>query len=226
MIHKKQKERKRTIMSKVICSPGCYIQGNGELKKLADYCAKAGANKAYLLIDKFIYDTYKDNIESSFKVKCLRYTMEIFGGECSEKEIRKHQNALGQSDIVIGIGGGKTLDTAKAISFYSNIPVIIVPTAASTDAPCSRLSVIYTDQGTFDHYLPLNKNPDMVIMDTEVIAKAPVRFLMAGIGDALATYYEAAACEQSDAVTMAAAILRKPQLLLLNFAKTRSLRTV
>ena len=84
MIHKKQKERKRTIMSKVICSPGCYIQGNGELKKLADYCAKAGANKAYLLIDKFIYDTYKDNIESSFKVKCLRYTMEIFGGECSE----------------------------------------------------------------------------------------------------------------------------------------------
>ena len=94
MIHKKQKERKRTIMSKVICSPGCYIQGNGELKKLADYCAKAGANKAYLLIDKFIYDTYKDNIESSFKVKCLRYTMEIFGGECSEKEIRKHQNAF------------------------------------------------------------------------------------------------------------------------------------
>ena len=201
-------------MSKVICSPGCYIQGNGELKKLADYCAKAGANKAYLLIDKFIYDTYKDNIESSFKVKCLRYTMEIFGGECSEKEIRKHQNALGQSDIVIGIGGGKTLDTAKAISFYSNIPVIIVPTAASTDAPCSRLSVIYTDQGTFDHYLPLNKNPDMVIMDTEVIAKAPVRFLMAGIGDALATYYEAAACEQSDAVTMAGGHITKAAITL------------
>ena len=128
-------------MSKVICSPGCYIQGNGELKKLADYCAKAGANKAYLLIDKFIYDTYKDNIESSFKVKCLRYTMEIFGGECSEKEIRKHQNALGQSDIVIGIGGGKTLDTAKAISFYSNIPVIIVPnTSFRIGGPARRMA--------------------------------------------------------------------------------------
>ena len=106
-------------MSKVICSPGCYIQGNGELKKLADYCAKAGANKAYLLIDKFIYDTYKDNIESSFKVKCLRYTMEIFGGECSEKEIRKHQNALGQSDIVIGIGGSY-LGARAAIEFLKS----------------------------------------------------------------------------------------------------------
>lgn len=206
-------------MSKVICSPGCYIQGNGELKKLAEYCAMAGAKKAYLLVDKFIYDTYKSEIESSFKTDCFKYTMEIFGGECSEHEIHKHQNALGQSDIVIGIGGGKTLDTAKAVSFYSNIPVIIVPTAASTDAPCSRLSVVYTDHGAFDYYLPLNKNPDMVIMDTEVIAKAPVRFLMAGIGDALATYYEAAACEQSDAVTMAGGHITKAAITLAKLCK-------
>lgn len=206
-------------MSKIICSPGCYIQGRGELKKLAEYCAKAGAKEAYLLIDKFIYDTYKDNIESSFKTNSFKYTMEIFGGECSENEIHKHQNLLKQSDIVIGIGGGKTLDTAKAVSFYSNIPVIIVPTAASTDAPCSRLSVVYTDQGTFDYYLPLNKNPDMVIMDTDVIAKAPVRFLMAGIGDALATYYEAAACEQSDAVTMAGGHITKAAITLAKLCK-------
>ncbi|WP_455122425.1 glycerol dehydrogenase, partial [Scardovia wiggsiae] len=63
-------------------------------------------------------------------------------------------------------------------------------------------SVVYTDGGQFDHYLPLPENPRMVLMDTELISKAPVRFLTAGIGDAFATYYEAAACVQSSAITM------------------------
>lgn len=76
-------------------------------------------------------------------------------------------------------------------------------TFLESDAPCSRLSVVYTEDGQFDRYLPLTANPNIVVMDTEVIAKAPVRFLMAGIGDALATYYEAAACERASAVTMA-----------------------
>lgn len=79
---------------------------------------------------------------------------------------------------------------------------MIVPTAASTDAPCSRLSVVYKENGEFEKYLSLNANPNMVIMDTEVIAKAPVRFLMAGIGDAFATYYEAEACAKSNSLTM------------------------
>lgn len=119
------------------------------------------------------------------------------------KEIEKHKNNMDKYDMVIGIGGGKTLDTAKAVSFYAHMPVMTVPTAASSDAPCSRLAVIYKEDGTFEKYLPLRSNLDMVIMDTEVIAKAPVRFLVAGIGDALATCYEAEACEQSGIVTMA-----------------------
>lgn len=190
-------------MSKIICSPGSYVQGNGEIRKLAKYCQEFGAKKAYLVVDKFIYDTYKDQIESSFEIEKMPYTAVVFGGECSDVEIKKHQDNLDGANVILGIGGGKTLDTTKAVAYHTGIPMIIVPTAASSDAPCSRLSVVYTEDHEFDHYLPLNKNPDMVIMDTEIIAKAPVRFLMAGIGDALATYYEAAASVQSDAVTMA-----------------------
>lgn len=133
----------------------------------------------------------------------MPYTAVVFGGECSDVEIKKHQDHLDSANVILGIGDGKTLDTTKAVAYHTGIPMIIVPTAASSDAPCSRLSVVYTEDHEFDHYLPLNKNPDMVIMDTEIIAKAPVRFLMAGIGDALATYYEAVASVQSDAVTMA-----------------------
>ena len=84
-----------------------------------------------------------------------------------------------------------------------DVPVAIAPTIASTDAPCSALSVIYTDSGEFDRYLMLPHNPNMVIVDTKVVAGAPARLLAAGIGDALATWFEARACSRSGATTMA-----------------------
>lgn len=157
-----------------------------------------------MIVDSFFStEQYKKQITESFQKKNIPFSFNVFGGECCMKEIEKHKNNMDKYDMVIGIGGGKTLDTAKAVSFYAHMPVMIVPTAASSDAPCSRLAVIYKEDGTFEKYLPLRSNPDMVIMDTEVIAKAPVRFLVAGIGDALATCYEAEACEQSGIVTMA-----------------------
>lgn len=189
-------------MKRMIASPGTYIQGKGELSHLAENYAKIGKNGAYILIDKFIYDTYLPEILSSFKQESIPYNAVVFGGECSMQEIEKHVHALDKCDAVIGIGGGKTLDTAKGIAYYGGVPDIIVPTAASTDAPCSRLAVVYTESHEFEKYLPLNINPTMVIVDTEVIAKAPARFLMAGIGDAMSTYYEADACRRSNAVTM------------------------
>ncbi|VTM73362.1 Glycerol dehydrogenase [Raoultella planticola] len=97
----------------------------------------------------------------------------------------------------------KTLDTAKALAHFMNLPVVIAPTIASTDAPCSALSVIYTDEGEFDSYLMLPRNPNMVIVDTQIVAGAPPRLLAAGIGDALATWFEARACSRSGATTMA-----------------------
>lgn len=77
--------------------------------------------------------------------------------------------------------------------------MVIVPTIASTDAPCSALSVIYTDEGVFEEYLFLPASPNMVLVDTDIVSKAPVRLLISGMGDALATYFEARACLQSDA---------------------------
>jgi glycerol dehydrogenase len=98
-----------------------------------------------------------------------------------------------------GIGGGKILDTAKAVAEDAGVPILIGPTIASTDAPCSALSVIYTDDGVFESYRFLKQNPTIVLVDTGIVAAAPVRLLVSGMGDALATYFEARSCLQKDA---------------------------
>lgn len=77
--------------------------------------------------------------------------------------------------------------------------VIVVPTIASNDAPCSGLSVVYNDQGVVCKVIYGKRNPDVVIVDTAIIASSPVRLFVSGMGDALSTYFEARACKASGA---------------------------
>ncbi|MGL4642324.1 MAG: glycerol dehydrogenase, partial [Cetobacterium sp.] len=141
---------------------------------------------------------------------------EIFNRECSKVEVNRLKEILKTKDskIIIGVGGGKTLDTAKAVAYYCNLPVMIVPTIASTDAPCSALSVLYTEDGQFDEYLLLPSNPDIVLMDTKIISRAPARLLASGMGDALSTYFEARACERSNALNMGGGLPTKAAMAL------------
>ena len=69
---------------------------------------------------------------------------------------------------MIGVGGGKVIDTAKAVGHEAGTRVAIVPTIASTDAPTSAVSVIYTPEGAFSRYLFVSRNPDLVLVDTQV----------------------------------------------------------
>jgi glycerol dehydrogenase len=106
---------------------------------------------------------------------------ERFNGECSHAEINRLGAILQQHGCrgVVGIGG-ENARYRKAIGYYQKLPVVVIPTIASTDAPTSALSVIYTEAGEFEEYLIYPKNPDMVVMDTAIIAKAPVRLLVSG----------------------------------------------
>ena len=191
-------------MDKIILSPSKYVQGYNTIERLEVYTSSLGKN-SLIIADDFITKIIKEPVSNSYQNSSNNILFEKFNGECSKTEINRLMEIIQQNkiDSIVGIGGGKTLDTAKAVSYYAKIPVVIVPTIASTDAPCSALSVIYTDEGVFSEYLFLSKNPDLVIMDTKIIANAPVRLLAAGMGDALATYFEARACTAANKKTMA-----------------------
>ncbi|MFW6007447.1 MAG: glycerol dehydrogenase [Halanaerobiales bacterium] len=189
-------------MPRILISPGKYIQGKGVLKEIGNFLDELG-ERVFIIIDPVVQDLFQDQVKKGLKGK--EFIFESFGGECSKNEINRLKEKVKEenSDIIVGIGGGKTLDTAKAVAYYSELPVGVAPTIAATDAPCSSLSVIYTEAGVFEEYLFLPSNPDLVLVDSKIVAQAPVKFLVAGMGDALATYFEADACSKTRAENIA-----------------------
>lgn len=183
-------------MNQIACFPGKYIQGNGTILLLEGLMEKFG-RKAVVLTSP----TAKQYLPASYSLPPLTSTIsvELFGGECSESELSVFSSRIKQfeANVVVGVGGGKVIDTAKIAADRAGLPVIIVPTIASTDAPCSGCAVTYTVDGIFErvHYQRLN--PAVVLVDEAIIAKAPVRFLVAGMGDALATWFEARSCQKT-----------------------------
>lgn len=187
-------------MKKVLISPAKYVQGKNVLETLGETLKDYGS-KALMVASKADLSYVQGALDASQENVPFDMIYGDFGGECTTKEIKRLREIIASSncDVVIGLGGGKALDTAKAVSHFEGIPVVVIPTIASTDAPCSSLAVIYTEEGAFESYMFFKKNPDLVLVDTQVIANAPTRFLVAGMGDALSTYFEARSCARSNA---------------------------
>ncbi|WP_038025477.1 glycerol dehydrogenase, partial [Tetragenococcus muriaticus] len=122
-----------------------------------------------------------------------------FNGEATRNEVKRLQSVLKErpADCVVGLGGGKALDTAKVVADSEGLEVVIAPTIAAQDAPTSHSAVLYTEEHNFDDYYYCKKSPGVVLADTTVIAQAPTRFLLAGMGDAMSTYFEARATHNS-----------------------------
>ncbi|GIQ80380.1 glycerol dehydrogenase [Kipferlia bialata] len=176
-------------------APSRYIQGAGCVREAGIHIAKLG-NNAFCLGGKRGTASVHDALVASCGEANVHLTFELFAGECCLSEVSRLQTlaTAAGATVIVGVGGGKSMDTAKVLANLMELPVVIIPTIASSDAPCTALSVIYTDTGDLAKYEFFPASPNLVLVDTQVICKTPTRFLVAGMGDALATYYEAEAC--------------------------------
>jgi glycerol dehydrogenase len=184
-------------MLAVFCSPTRYTQGKNATAALGQEMGGLGLRGPALIVAgrsaiRLLTETWVKTLGEAG----IAHAVHPFGGECSLAEIERVKDSARrhQTQVIVGAGGGKVLDTARAVAADLDLPVVNCPTVASSDAPCSALSVIYTAEGVFQEYRFYRKNPDLVLVDTQVIALGPPRLLVAGMGDALATWFEAKTC--------------------------------
>ena len=178
---------------RIFGAPGRYVQGPGVLARAGHFVSCLGTRHAGILSSARSQAAEGKDLVAGLDAGDIRSTQATFGGECSFDEIARHAEALSAagSDLLIAVGGGKCVDAGKSIAHRLNVPLVVVPTLASNDAPCSAVSVVYTPEGASDDVEFFPHSPAMVIVDSAVVAAAAERYLVAGMGDAMATWYEA-----------------------------------
>lgn len=193
-------------MQMVFRAPGRYIQKEGAINDLNGFVASFGGN-GMLILTEGSYERYGKAMEDSAQNSAITLSHVIIGRETTQSEIDAAAEAIrtAEATVVVGIGGGKALDTARAAAEVCRCALIIIPTVASNDAPCSALSIIHDEEGNVLELRVMHRNPDIVLVDTGILIHAPERLLVAGMGDALATHFEAEACHLSGASTLAGA---------------------
>ena len=192
-------------MLSVFSCPSRYTQGRNATEFLGQEMTGLGLQgPALILAGRSARSMLAEAWRRTLGGAGISYGIHPFGGECSLAEIERVKAAAKacKARVIVAAGGGKALDTGRATAADLDLPVVNCPTIASSDAPCSALSVIYTEDGVFQQYRIYRKNPDLVLVDTAVIARSPVRLLVAGMGDALATMFEARTCVEGHVKNM------------------------
>lgn len=186
---------------RIFGSPSRYIQGPGTIDHAGHYLSRLGFRRCTVLLTARCLQAEGGRLVDSIRRSGLTVDTLAFGGECSFEEIERQTAALRARpeavDGLVAVGGGKVIDAGRAIAQRLGIPVAAVPSLASNDAPCAALSVIYTNEGVTADAEIYDSNPVLVLVDTTVIAQADARYLVAGMGDAMATWYEARACARN-----------------------------
>ena len=189
-------------MLKILAFPNRYVQGPGIVELLSDFCTVFGS-RPILIVDAKAFKAagkeLKKGLNSFEKIEIYE-----FHGEVTKIKVENISRKIidGNSiDFVIGFGGGKTLDLAKSVAHRSKLPNVMVPTSVATNAACSAIAVMYTENGVLDEVFRFTEHPGLVFVDTRIIAEAPIRLFVSGMGDALAAKFEAEACAASKAQT-------------------------
>ncbi|MTI58769.1 MAG: iron-containing alcohol dehydrogenase family protein [Firmicutes bacterium] len=190
-------------------APGQYINKKRIIEKSGNYIQEWG-KRALISGGIKALKSLDNRLINSLEEYNICWKKHIFTGECCDNNILTiREKAINFSaDLIIGVGGGKSLDTAKAAAEECNIPIITIPTIAATCAATTAVSIIYNEAGEYIDDFYLKTNPKLVLVDPQIIADAPLKYLQSGIFDALSKWYEGKAAvkgiERPDIYTLAA----------------------
>ena len=188
-------------MKSVFSSPTRYTQGPAAIEQLPSELAFLGLSGPILIVSG---PTMTQQLEPRWQNILgsvgIPFQLHLFEGECTIAaidQVRGLAESIGVATL-LAAGGGKVLDTTRAAAAELGRPFVAFPTVASTDSPCSAISVIYDHRGIYETFHSFSRNPDLVLVDTEIIAQSPPRYFIAGMGDGLSTVFEARACVRGE----------------------------
>ncbi|QLH82987.1 iron-containing alcohol dehydrogenase [Halosimplex pelagicum] len=183
-------------MHRRFVSPRAYVQGAGALDDAGAEFDRLDAERAFVLGGDTALATAGDAVSAGLADAGIDVVHTAPGVDrCTDPALDGHVDAAAAAgaDLVVGVGGGVAMDVATAVADRIDATMAVVPTIASTDAPTSTVAVVYDDAGNFREVRYRDRNPELVLVDTAVVAAAPARFLAYGMGDAIATRFEAEA---------------------------------
>ncbi len=196
----------------MLLSPTQVVRGAGILSQMGGAIARLGQRPLVIGGDQTLVALASQLDETLAQLHDARIS---YSTDCSENALARLRDAVTthEADVIIGLGGGKALDTAKLIAFQCDLPIVTVPTSAATCAAWTALSNVYSDAGAFLYDVPLSRCPELLILDYDVIQTAPQRTLVAGIGDALAKWYEASVSSGASTQTLIVAAVQQARVL-------------
>ncbi len=172
--------------------PTHYIQYPGALDKVGREAAFLG-KRAFLLAGETAWSKTGEKIVQSLCQNGITHDLHLFHGYCSQNNVEKIEDSAvtHEAQIIIGIGGGKVMDTAKSVADRLTLPCITVHTSVATCAADAQLCVWYDDNGACRPGMTAKEPCAALILDSSLIIKdCPVRLTASGIADALAKYPE------------------------------------
>jgi len=167
--------------------PQDIVVGSGTLNLIGQVCKKLGIHdSAVIVTGPKVKGIAGNRVKEILEESNMNATIHV-SAESSIAEAERVRDLIREvkAKVVIGVGGGKSIDIAKLSAFKEGIPFISVPTAASHDGIASpRASLKGLNRPT-----SMSANPPVaIIADIDLIMKAPYRLLASGCGDIIAKF--------------------------------------